>query len=190
MSGEANAEAFSGSALKSNYDAACGLGTYGGNTIRNGGIVMPDKSRLMPGTYLYRFGSMGKADTVERNGRWWILDTTFDLYASIAGSAESLERMARQNLAVANEFSTMDKLIKASVSRPLLVFSGVGAGFFEPGASGKVVLLGGMELNGSSLDQARKYQFCIPGLAQCSPPALTVEWVMPVEDWFRKGKPR
>ena len=189
MAGEANAAAFEGGALKSNYDTACGAYTQpDGRAARNGGILLPNKSRLQPGTILYRFGSLSKPEAVDQNGRWWILDTTFDLYAATAATPDMLAQMARQNLAVADEFSAMDRLIKASVARPVLVFSGVGSGYFGPG-TGKISLLGGTELNGSSLDQARKYQFCIPDLWNAKPAALTVQWTMPVTEWFRMGKP-
>ena len=198
MSGEANASEFEGAAYKKNYDAARGIqpGYYEpghrGDADREfviGGIHLPEMEKLKPGAIIFRLASFAQDTREGARGRWWISWETGRLFAERAISAHHFVNMARQHLAVPNDFNRITGVFRARVVLPLRAFSGVGGLVHQDppairgGARRGASLPGGAELDGSAIDRTMKRQLFIPGLLEV-PDAIAVDRLMEIGKWL------
>lgn len=141
------------------------------HVIRNGGMEVERRVELYEGDTLLRLSRRTGRDfrplTPEQhlNSPWWMNDGRFDLLHSRASSAGvDIIEMARRQLAIPEDFSTLDVLVKARPHPGLLVAAHAGPGrTAESGGERRII----------PRDYAPKYaavhyldQLYIPGLGQ------------------------
>ncbi len=205
MSDEANAIEFQGSAYNRNYDAARGIlpGYYdkahktdAGKDFVLGGILQPEPEKIRKGATIFRFSSFSRAATGAAYGVWWISRETAELLARQALSEHHLVSMARQHLAVPDDWSMMTGVFTATLKRPLRAFGGVGGLVHQDppaqkgGARKGAILPGGTELIGTAKDRSMKRQLFIPGLSKVKD-ALDIAAIQTVSHWlaaFNRGE--
>lgn len=206
MSDEANAIEFQGSAYNRNYDEARGIqpGYYDKRHKKNdagkdfvvGGIRLPEPENIRKNATIFRFSSFSRAATGAAYGPWWISRETMELLAWPARSEHHLVSMARQHLAVPEDWSMMTGVFTATLKRPLRAFGGIGGLVHQDppaqkgGARKGMILPGGAELNGTAEDRTKKRQLFIPGLSKVKD-ELDIAAIQTVSHWlaaFNRGE--
>ena len=184
----ANEDEFRNEKEGSNRQWAMGYKRDG--VTRVGGISNPQKTKLALGDIIFRFGNKQRSSTDDRCGPWWITQETLMLNAEFASNVSGLIATLRQNLALPLAFSPLDRIFGATVIQRLSVFSGTGNGIFRKELhkgyreGAPPLLLGGMELDGSSRSVSLRFQLFIPGLATSGRNALDYGTTLSAIKWF------
>jgi hypothetical protein len=198
MSEAANASEFEGAAYTRNYDAAQGIQPgyydkrrkpYDDKDYVLGGIFQPEMEKLRPGLTIFRFSNFGRDTPQGARGPWWLSRETMESLVARATSEHHLASLARQHLAVPDDWNMMTGIFTATVARPLRAFGGVGGMVRQdpPDGSGTArkgaFLPGGTELTGRPADRTMKRQLFIPGLPKV-PDAIDVTKLQTISNWF------
>jgi hypothetical protein len=135
----------------------------GGMAIRNGGIIAPTDSTVAGGRYLYRFvGTKNYNESCAKAlmGPWWIDQDTWRLLRDTArADGMSLDLVARNFLAIPEEWGDCVRVARGKLARSLMAWTGIGnvvsarAGNYTPAQHNKAVQLfvpGDRELIGSA----------------------------------------
>jgi hypothetical protein len=98
-----------------------------GQAIGTGGILMPEPTRLPPGSYYYRFASSTSGRSAQLGGGWWIDFEAFNAIEKFAQrNGYRLKDAARLMLALPYSWTKVDVLIKALLRFPLRAYTGLG----------------------------------------------------------------
>lgn len=187
MGGSANEVQFEGELFDKNLRWA--MGYKRDSDTRLGGILKPDKIKLVPEDIIFRFGNKRRTEREDRCGVWWMTQATLELNAERASTVTALIEILRQNLALPPGFSPLDRVMGATVPRRLSGFAGNGSGIFRrelkatDTAAAPPLYAGGIELDGSARGRSLRYQLFIPGLADC-PGALEYGGRRTASQWF------
>jgi hypothetical protein len=98
-----------------------------GQGVGNGGILMPQPTRLPSGQYYYRFASSSSPRAAQVGGGWWLDYEGFhaiDQFASQHGYR--LKEAARLILALPYSWTKVDLCVKALLRSPLRAYTGLG----------------------------------------------------------------
>jgi hypothetical protein len=126
--GPANAQEFEQphwKVLASGYETDAWYGE--GEAVGNGGIAMPQPTRLPAGNYYYRFASSAASRPAQLGGAWWIDFEAFrTLERFAAGNRYRLKDAARLLLALPYDWTKVDLLVRALLRVPLRAYTGLG----------------------------------------------------------------
>lgn len=146
---------------------------------KTGGMLAPLRHELAIGSKLYRFGTQAAGALRVAGGGWWIEQREFDQLFRFAQVWDLSIGMAMRMLClVPPEWSDATLLIRARVVRPLLAWRGLGNSVVTPAKGGGEPV---RMPHQNDIDARRVHQLYIPGLADLSPPALTVEQDYPLD---------
>lgn len=100
-----------------------------GLIVRNGGIFNPAETLLPDRALYHRFISTAAATSEDPNawaGGWWVTDATMSYMLGIASSGTSLSTVARNYLAVPEEWSDCARVVTARLDVKLRAWVGKG----------------------------------------------------------------
>ena len=134
----------------------------------NGGILMPRRSPVALGRFIYRFASSRTPHHQRAAGNWWI---EYEVFAMIRGfireSSGSRRDSVRYLLALPWSWSGVDRVLRARVIRPLDAYRGLGK------AAQGAHVRDDNTLYIPPQHMKELYQLYIPGMRELSAAALT-----------------
>lgn len=129
---------------------------------RTGGIMMPARHELAPGTHVFRFGNIGAGASGVAAGGWWIDRPGLDKIIRFGQVWNLSVGMAMRMLClVPPEWSDATLLVRARVTEPLLAWRGIGNSVVTPARGG------GSDVrmpHQNDIAARRLHQLFIPGL--------------------------
>ncbi|TRW96849.1 hypothetical protein FNJ84_12370 [Paracoccus sp. M683] len=129
---------------------------------QTGGIMMPARHELRPGTEVFRFGNSGAGAAKVAAGSWWIDRKGLDQIIRFGEVWDLSVGMAMRMLClVPPEWSDATLLVRARVREPLLAWRGIGNSVVTPAQDGGPHV---RMPHQNDIASRRLHQLFIPGL--------------------------